>query len=297
MKQMKSIYHAPTTDACLMMNESVMAASVENLQPGKRYDAGDDLTSPAASGGIPLGMGGGGTGSLLKMGRQLLPLLALGLATASCSNEAEAPTDKPTTDDGKVYVSFTVLKEAIGETSATRTVYGLDARGKDGDMLTVAWNATASTETIGVIGVTGSAITNVGGLPGTERVSDKEMTFGGLTTAGSDSYHCYYPYQVDGSSTNPFFDWEFGWCWYDLGSQTCDVTAPLANLQNYDVMYATAAAPADGAMKPTHACAALRFVITLTAGAPAIKTWGLERRLRLCRQQEDSSPPSTCPTR
>jgi hypothetical protein len=270
------MYQTPVTDICPMTNECVMAASVDNIAPGKRYDAGDDLTSPATGGGIPLGMGGGGIGSLLKMGRQLLPLLALGLMTASCGNEAEAPVpDEPTAGDT---TPFTITA-GIGEVS-TRTDYTPNTgTGTDGtstaDMLNVVWGEDETLQALSFVREVVSSLTPTEFTGDNADKGEKSMNFTATgdipeNTTFSDwgtAHHYYYDYgkkgQVNpGPSYVPFS--------FDFRGQVYDVAAPLANLKNYDIMY-TPQLTDGSSITLQHACAVIRFNLRLNSEGQAIK--------------------------
>jgi uncharacterized protein (TIGR02145 family) len=269
MKQ-KRFYQTPATDVATMTNESVMAASVDNIVPGKRYDSGDDLTSPATGGGIPLGMGGGGTGSLLKMGRQLLPLLALGLMTASCSNEAEAPVpDEPTTGDT---TPFTITAGIGGVSTRTDYTEGTNAE-NTADMLNVVWGTGETLQALSFGGGAGGdySLTTTE-LTGVGDGGTKSMSFTGSTPPANvdgiwgAAHHYYYDYGKKGKIIpNP----DYAFLQFDLRGQVYNVTDPLANLKNYDIMYTTTAT--DGSsITLEHACAVIRFNLRLNSVGQAI---------------------------
>jgi hypothetical protein len=260
-----------------------MAASVDNIVPGKRYDAGDDLAAPTSGGGIPLGMGGGGTGigSLLKLTRTLLPLLALGLATASCSNEdpgGEAPTPAP--EPTEKLVTLTVNASAgAGADATTRTDYDDSGDKTDGtgyDGIEVTWHKEMQ-EFIGAVYYTGEGtITPVGndgsGLPylfeGTGN-GTKSMSFTGtIPTSTENKYSFYYPaLKSAGASWSSSLS-------YDLTGQTQDGDGNTAHLKDFDVMYtpqavtATTGGTSDAnPFQFKHAAALLRFDFTLPEAA------------------------------
>jgi hypothetical protein len=272
MKQ-KRMYQTPTTDACLMTNESVMAASVEDLQPGRRYDAGDDLAAPTG-GSMPLG-GGIGAGSLLKMTRTLLPLLCLGLATASCSNEdpgGEAPTPAPEPTEKLVTLTVTA---SSGTDATTRTLYtdNYDRADEAKDGIEVTWNN--GEETIGAVYYTG---TTPDGYDNDKSVNysfsgdgsgTKSMSFIGTIPASTgtlaDKYSFYYPIR------NMFGAWSTP-SPYDFSNQMQNGDGSTAHLKDFDVMYTPRAVTATtgGTSDPftfVHAAALLRFDFTLPEDA------------------------------
>jgi hypothetical protein len=263
----KSSYQAPSIRILQMDLEGVIAASTQDFGAGKRYDLGHHMSRPL-------------TGGWLRQVKNLLPLLLLGLVAGACGSEDE-PQGTPDDHEGKVFVQFTATQEALG--ADTRTVYTAGTStesesGAEADLLTVKWNATASSEKMGVIGYTDVGnISDAGSVTGSNRVSNTSMTFTGWVSEGDGGtnlyYACYYPYQVTEDGTNPRVTAArtSATAVFDLSAQSCNAANPLADLQNYDVMYTARANRTIYPMPLVHACAALCFKVTLPADAPAIK--------------------------
>jgi uncharacterized protein (TIGR02145 family) len=90
------------------------------------------------------------------------------------------------------------------------------------------------------------------------------MTFTGEVTEntggsmGADAHNYFYDPAGKADDSMFFLDM----LRFDLSNQTCDVTAPFANLKDYDIMY-TDAATDPGSITLKHACALLRFTLPL----------------------------------
>jgi hypothetical protein len=286
MKMKKSIYRKPSVDAIPVENEGVMAASVDDFRGGRRYDIGHDLPR----GALPAG----GASPLLKLTRQLLPLLVLGLAVAACGGE-ETPGTKPAEKDG----TFNLVVTATTESPTTRTTYGAETEnGEDGeaDILNVQWQTTDDTnkEYLYVIGNDGSTGATLYGnaLRGT-LIGSGAPTNGGKSLtfvaddldagAATDKFYnfLYYNEQTIGrAETNDLtFFQKLGRpiATFSYAGQVCDLSNPTGNLKKYDRMYTDqGVAPTTGDDATTvnvqlkHLSAVVYFHFTLPTEAPAI---------------------------
>ncbi|MDR1004066.1 MAG: hypothetical protein LBL97_03550 [Prevotellaceae bacterium] len=260
----KSIYRKPSVDGIPVENEGVMAASVDDFRGGRKYDIGHDLPR----GALPAG----GASPLLKLTRQLLPLLALGLTVAACGGEETPGGETP--DPGTKMVTLTVRASSGG--SETRTTYtdGYTPDNPANDGMGVTWKN--DTEYIGAVYYTD--MTPTGGseyegefmayaFSGTG-TGTKSMDFTGTipasTGALADKYSYYYP-------SGEFETWNISKV-YNLSSNATQTgNGNTEHLAASDVMYTPQAVVGTVSRTNTftfeHAAALLRFDLTLPEAA------------------------------
>jgi hypothetical protein len=244
-----------------MEGEGVIAASIQDIGRGKRYDLGQDMPQSLTRG-------------LFRFAKNLLPLAAALLLLPACSSDDE-PQVAPV--GGKITLTVTA------GTADTRTLYNDDDYNVDDDTyddIAVTWNNGA--EAIGAVYYTGTTPTVLNGpmmgftFTGTG-TGTKSMTFTGSITqstgALADHYNYYYPgnYVGDPMGSSNVLEFQnptrnFG----DPSSGQQSGNGTTDHLTASEVMYTPVAVKAEGSSTTTgsniqfkHANALLRFDLTL----------------------------------
>jgi hypothetical protein len=234
-----------------MEGEGVIAASTQDFGAGKRYDLGHDTPQSLTRG-------------LFRFAKNLLPLLAAAaLLLPACSSD----DDPAATPEGKTRITLTAgIDEVTTRTTYTDGGTGTGTDGNPADKVNVVWTSGTDNEKLSAViynnnnpsSVQPDALTGSG-------TGTKSMTFSGTVTQntggtlGEDAHNYFYDPagKADDSQLG-----ERGQISFGLSSQTCNVTAPLEGLKNYDIMY-TEEATDKGNITLKHACALVRFNLPL----------------------------------
>ncbi|MDR0987956.1 MAG: hypothetical protein LBM06_00645 [Prevotellaceae bacterium] len=205
-------------------------------------------------------------------GLSALSLLMLVLAACSRQMDETDPEANNETGNYELITLSTVANQGHSEEAeepTTRTVYTDNTNG-----MTVTWNASKPEEEVLQVfsyptgKVEAPTVNRIYGLPGTLSNGNKTLQFSGseIIRSADNKYHYLYPQptasQVTKSGNNVVVNYNFSGQTVQVGSTT--------HLAAGDVMYSSARVGETQSFTFSRACALLRFVVKLPAGAPAI---------------------------
>jgi uncharacterized protein (TIGR02145 family) len=198
--------------------------------------------------------------------------ILLASAFAACSSDALV-NETPVQEEQQK-VSLTVKATQGTRTPDTRLLY---TDPDDGTGITVNWG---TSEELGVVSYVDGEVYTLSYtdpvLSGTSDGKSNTMTFSGtgITESNGDmagKYNFYYPtaqnslaLALSGGGGKSYVDFNYN----DYGfAQSCDLSKPTANLSAFNLMYTEEAVDPSEGITLKHACALLRFKLTLPPAA------------------------------